>query len=70
MIKSTFLLVLIALYWPIKTLGNPGILISIPFPQNLPAVPISLPMPIDDIVISLLELTNVNVREVDYKWKF
>ena len=70
MIKSTLILLLIALCCPIKSIGNPGLLISIPFPQNLPPVPIGLPLQIDDIVISLLELTNIYAREVDYEWKF
>ena len=46
--------------------GNPGVLIAIPFPLNVPTVPLGLPLSLDDIVVNQLELTNLKVREVDY----
>jgi hypothetical protein len=48
---------------------NPGILISVPFPFSPPTLDLPLPFAINDIVISELELTNVELREVDYTWK-
>ena len=58
------------LLWSVITVGNPGILIEIPFPLNIPTLPLQLPIPIDDIVISNLELSNIYLRQLDYKWKF
>ncbi len=48
---------------------NPGVLITVPFPLSPPALNLHLPYPINDIVISNLELTNIELREVDYSWK-
>lgn len=41
------------------TYTNPGILISIPFPISPPLIDLSLPLPIDNILINHLELTQV-----------
>ena len=56
------LLSLALILWYCTAVGNPGILISIPFPLNIPTLPIQLPLPIDNIVISNLELSNINLR--------
>jgi len=37
-----------------NTIGNPGILITVPFPLSPPMVQISLPVVIDNIVINNL----------------
>lgn len=50
--------------------GNPGILLSVPFPLNIPTITLPLPLPIDNIVISNLELTQTNLQELDYLWNF
>lgn len=50
--------------------GNPGILVSVPFPLDLPPISLPVPLPIDNIVISNLELTHTNLEELDYLWKY
>ena len=67
MISNNLLLVLLTLAYCTVSIGNPGVLISIPFPLNVPQVPLDLPLPMENIVISNLELTNVYVRELEYK---
>lgn len=59
-------LLLITTVW---TITNPGALISVPFPFSPPTVALPLPFPISDVVVSNLELTDVQLREVDYSWK-
>ena len=59
---TKILLALALIFWSCTTVGNPGILISIPFPLNIPTLPIQLPLPIDNIVISNLELSNIYLR--------
>jgi hypothetical protein len=51
------------------TIMNPGVLISVSFPYSPPVVNLPLPFPINDIVVSNLELTTVELRQVDYTWK-
>lgn len=48
---------------------NPGVLLSVPFPISPPALELTLPLAIGDVVVSNLELTNVELRQVDYAWK-
>lgn len=48
---------------------NPGVLLSVPFPISPPALELTLPFAIGDVVVSNLEMTNVELREVDYAWK-
>lgn len=71
MLKHTQLVFLLFIvYYAANATGNPGILVSVPFPLNVPTLPLGLPLSIDNIVISNLELTNISVRELDYKWSF
>jgi len=56
------LLVLLTLVCYSSSIGNPGVLLSVPFPLNIPQVPLGLPLAMENIVISNLELTNVYVR--------
>lgn len=67
---AQLLFLLFTLLYAANATGNPGILVSVPFPLNVPALPLGLPLSIDNIVISNLELTNISVRELDYKWSF
>jgi hypothetical protein len=53
----------------VLAISNPGVLISIPFPLSPPTLALPLPLPIADVVVSNLELTNIQLREVDYSWK-
>ena len=53
MIIKSILLFIVMIY-SAYSIGNPGILISIPFPINIPTLPLALPLPIDNIVISNL----------------
>ena len=64
-----YLLVIAAICQLTAAIGNPGILVSVPFPLDIPTLPLKLPLSIDNIAISNLELTNVSLRELDFKWK-
>jgi hypothetical protein len=70
MISNNWLLLLLALSCCTASIGNPGILLSVPFPLDIPQIPLGLPLPMENIVISNLELTNIYVRELEYSWKF
>lgn len=61
-----FLILLIQAF----SIYNPGVLISIPFPLSPPPLDLDLPLPISDLLISGLELSNIELRQVDYAWRF
>ena len=62
------ILVLIQIAWMTSAL-NPGLLVQIPTSLSPPSIPIQFPQPIPSIVINNLELTNINLRDIEYKWK-
>lgn len=49
---------------------NPGILIQIPTNYNLPTIKPALPVNIPSILLQKLELTSVQLRDVQYSWKY
>jgi hypothetical protein len=70
MIIYSSIVLLLTLCPLVLAAGNPGILISVPFPLNIPTITLPLPIPIENIVISNLELTNTNLQELSYLWNF
>ena len=48
---------------------NPGVLISVPFPLSPPSLDLDLPLPLSDLLVSGLELNNIELRQVDYSWR-
>lgn len=70
MIIYSSILLLLSLSPLALAAGNPGILISVPFPLKVPTITLPLPIPIENIVISNLELTQTNLQELDYLWNF
>ena len=49
---------------------NPGILVTVPFPQQPPQADLKLPISVDPILINDLELSKINVKSVQYTWNF
>jgi hypothetical protein len=58
--KKTFLIVLFLVCS--FTIMNPGVLISVTFPYSPPVVNLPLPFAINDVLVSNLELTTVELR--------
>ena len=50
--------------------GNPGVLISVPFPLSVPEVTLGLPLPLNDTLIRTLELSHLRLTQLDYTWTF
>lgn len=45
---------------------NPGILIGVPLPSNLPNQEIPLPYPLDNFTVQSAEFTNVEIKELEF----
>lgn len=66
----TYLTLALLLLTLTHTFHNPGLILQIPTNYTLPIITPQLPTSIPSILLTKLELTSIQLRDVEYTWKY